>query len=317
MHHAGEWMLGYRFSRETAGPDMQHGSDTVTDLQIPGSVCGAHPCSMTASDMTMDMHMLHLMYAPTDRFTLMVMPMWMSHEMDMRALEQPAGEEEEGEEGGEHGGHGGGHGAHSHGTEGLGDTVFGALVRLHETSGLHAHLGLMVSAPTGSVEEKNPDGTFVHYAMQPGSGTWDFVPSITVGGGLGDLTWGAQLSGVIRMEERNDSGYALGDISEATAWGAWRLNEWLSASVRLKRREQGAIEGHYNGPHNHSAPVDLQPNYGGIFHDAGIGVNVVVPRGPLAGHRLSAEWLEPLGDDLNGYQLERSGTLHVAWTKAF
>lgn len=310
-HDAGHWMLGYRFSLEQSGSAMRHGGETATDIAVSGA-CGAHPCSMTASDMTMEMHMLHVMYAPTDRFTLMLMPMWMSHEMDMRELDLPEAEEPE-----EHGGHGGHAGAHSHGTEGWGDTVFGALVRLADAEDLHAHLGLMVSAPTGSVDHKNPDGTFVHYAMQSGSGTWDFLPSVTVGGELGRLSWGAQLLGVVRLEEKNDSGYSLGEGSEATAWTAFQMNDWLSASVRLKRLEQGAIEGHYNGPHNHSAPVDLQPNYGGIFHDAGLGLNLVVPRGPLAGHRFSAEWLKPLGDDVNGYQLERSGVLHLAWSKAF
>jgi hypothetical protein len=81
---------------------------------------------------------------------------------------------------------------------------------------------------------------------------------------------------------------------------------------------QAAIEGHYNDPnHNHSSPPDLQPNYGGRFLDVGFGVNTVVPSGPFKGHRFSLEWLEPVYDDVNGYQLERDGTLWLNWSKAF
>jgi hypothetical protein len=314
LHKAGEWMLGYRFSFEEAGPGMRRGGRSATDDEI-ATACGHAACSMAVSDMTMQMHMLDLMWAPSDRLTLMVMPMWMSHEMDMRALDLPP--PPEGEEEGEHGGHGGHAGPHSHGVEGIGDTLFGALVRLVETERSGAHLGLMVSAPTGAVDRKNADGTFVHYGMQSGSGTWDFVPSVTATGEAGRWSWGAQASGVVRLKEENDSGYRLGDVFEVTAWGSVQLTDWVSANVRLEHVTAGAIEGHFNGAHNHSAPPDLQPNYGGEFADVGLGLNLVVPRGPLAGHRFAVEWLEPVMDEPNGFQAERAGVLQVAWSKAF
>jgi hypothetical protein len=90
-----------------------------------------------------------------------------------------------------------------------------------------------------------------------------------------------------------------------------------SASLRGLYTEQSVIEGHYNGPHNHSSPPDLQFNYGGRFWDIGFGVNTVVPGGPLKGLRLSAEWLQPVMDDPNGYQLEREGTLWANATMSF
>jgi hypothetical protein len=314
MHDAGEFMVGYRYAREEAGPGTRRGSHNATDAEI-ATGCGNSACSMAVADMRMDMHMLDLMWAPTDRFTLMVMPMWMSHEMDMRALDLPPSESEDEE--GEHDGHGGHAGPHSHGTEGWGDTVFGALVRVAETPNGAAHLGLMVSAPTGAVDEMNADGTFTHYHMQLGSGTWDLVPSLTATGRAGRWSWGGQASGVVRLEDENDSGYRLGDAFEITGWGAVELTDWVSASLRLEHRKQGQIEGHYNGPHNHSSPVDVQPNYGGEFADVGLGLNLLVPRGPLAGHRLAVEWLEPVKDQPNGFQAEREGALQVGWSKAF
>jgi hypothetical protein len=317
LHKAGEFMVGYRYMYSRHGGDMLHGSSEADDHAIrhnacllPGEDPGSHSthnhCSMKPSNMTMKMHMLDIMYAPTDWVTLMVMPQWMTMDMGMSPLE------------GAHDDDGHGHmGGHGHGTDGLGDTIFGALVMLSEGPGHHLHTGLMFSAPTASVDEKNPDGTYVHYGMQLGSGTWDFLPSLTYTGRAGLWSWGAQASGIIRMEDENESGFSYGNVFQSTVWGSYRVVNWLSASVRLLYMRQAAIEGHYDAGHNHHSPPDLQGNYGGRFLDVGFGVNTVVPSGALKGHRFAVEWLEPVHDDVNGYQLEREGTLWLNWSKAF
>jgi hypothetical protein len=191
------------------------------------------------------------------------------------------------------GAHGKHMGSHSHGTEGWGDTIFGPEIRLAHGPGYSP----MISAPTGRVDFQS-SGVFTHYGMQPCSGTW-----------------GAQVLGIVRLEDENESGYRLGDVFQVTAWGSYRFANWISASLRGLYTEQGQIEGHYNRLHNHSSPPDLQSNYGGRFWD--IGVNTVVTGGPLKGLRLSAEWLQPVMDDPNGYQLEREGTLWANATMSF
>jgi hypothetical protein len=216
----------------------------------------------------------------------------------------------------EHGTHGGHGGGHSHGTDGWGDTIFGPELKIADGPGYHLQFAPMISAPTGEVNKKT-NGVFTHYMMQPGSGTWDFVPSITYTGRADRITWGAQVLGVVRMEEENDSGYRLGDMFQATGWGSYRFANWISASIRGLYTDQGEIAGHYNGPHSHSSPPDLQFNYGGQFWDIGFGINTVVPSGALKGLRLSAEWLQPVGEDVNGYQLERDGTLWANASMAF
>ena len=113
-------------------------------------------------------------------------------------------------------------GQHTHGTQGWGDTIFGPELRLADGPGYHLQINPMVSAPTGSVD-KQMDGVFTHYGMQPGSGTWDFVPSITYTGRADRMTWGAQLLGIVRLEDENESGYRLGDVFQATAWGSYRF----------------------------------------------------------------------------------------------
>lgn len=327
MHKKGEWMVGLRYMYSSESGDVLHGGSKASDQMIIDNGCGpTHKCSMVQSDMSMNMYMLDIMYAPTDWMTLMVMPMYMTHDMTMRPLKSTGGMMANGHsmgmdmDGGmddmmSHGTHMGG-GSHSHGTDGWGDTIFGPELRLADGPGYHLQFSPMFSAPTGSVNKKM-NGVFTHYMMQPGSGTWDFLPSLTYTGRADKFAWGAQVLGVIRMEEENESGYRLGDVLQVTGWGSYRFANWISASVRGLYTDQGQIEGHYNGAHNHSSPPDLQFNYGGTFWDIGFGINTVVPSGPLKGLRFSAEWLQPVDENVNGYQLERNGTLWANTTYSF
>ena len=306
MHHEGEFMIGYRYMYSRSGGTILNGSDEVSDAQLAAAGFSAVP-----TEMTMHMHMLDLMYAPRDWLTFMVMPQWMRMEMSMREVEGAV------DDGGHGGGHGGHTGAHAHSTDGLGDTGLYALVRLLEANGHHVHAGLGFSAPTGSVDQKDAEGVYTHYMMQLGSGTWDFLPSLTYTGRMEGWAWGAQASGIIRLEEKNESGFRFGDAFQATAWGSRRLTDWLSASLRLSYFTQGIIKGHYNGPHNHTSPPDIQPNYGGRFLDLGIGLNAAVQRGALQGNRFGIEWLQPLHQDVNGFQQKRDGSLYATWSRAF
>ena len=51
--------------------------------------------------------------------------------------------------------------------------------------------------------------------------------------------------------------------------------------------------------------------------EAGLGLNFLVPKGPLKGHRLAIEGLAPLHQDLNGVGMDREYALVVGWQKAF
>ena len=91
----------------------------------------------------------------------------------------------------------------------------------------------------------------------------------------------------------------------------------VNVTVRALYRNEGDIDGHYHGPHNHGSPPDFQENYGGDTLDIGIGLNVVIPRGPLQGNRLGIEALLPVYQDLNGIQIERDFTLVAGWQWSF
>jgi len=308
LHRQGEWMLGYR-SMFQRFDGLYHGGDNINRAEL-----AAAGYSMTPTSMTMTMHMLDIMYAPTDNLTLMLMPQYMTMDMSMASI--GAGDDD-----GDHGGHGGGHsmtaGGHDHSTSGLGDTVLSASYRFAQVDNHRFHVTLGVSAPTGDIRKKNADGTYMHYGMQIGSGTWDLLPSVTCLGGDGALTWGAQAGGVFRLETFNGAGFAFGDRHYLTSWGAYRFVPWASASLRLQYNHEDDINGHYDGPHNHTSPPDLQGNYGGEWSEVGFGVNTAIQSGLLGGLRFAVEYVLPVRQSYNGYQLGREQALNLSLSRSF
>lgn len=319
-------MVGYRFMYNRQAGDMLHGSNPASDLDIVNNGCGKglNGCRLTPTYMNMSMHMLDIMYAPTDWLNLMLMPQFMDMEMNLRELNgappvKPGGHV---------------HTGTGHATGGVGDTGIYALVKVFDKPMHHVHAGLGLSAPTGDVDIKlrrshRQDEGFIHYGMQLGSGTWDFKPSLTYTGKLDDWSWGAQVNGTKRLEDKNSSGFAFGDIFQSTAWGGYSLTHWLSASIRGVYTLQGAVKGQFNPTQgavngklvsnvNPSAgPMDFPSSYGGRYWDVGFGLNAVVPSGPLAGNSFGFEWLQPVNTDVNGYQLDRDGALSASWSIMF
>lgn len=316
MHEGGEVMVGVRFERQRFSGANQQGTDEISDAEIL-----AAGYTTRARSMEMDMVMLDLMFAPTSDITLMVMPHYMWHRMVMVGIDPANTGMDMGH--GMEGGHGHGHGGlpfgmeHAHGTEGFGDTLVSASYRLARKPGFRAHATLGVWIPTGAVDRMNDDGTFVHYAMQSGSGTWDIEPVLTVSGTEGALGWGAQASYRWRTEDANDSGFAFGDKARVTGWLSYLLTGDLGATARVEYEHEGPILGHYNGPHNHNAPVDIQANYGGETVSAGLGLNWRLPVGGRMRPQLGVEFTLPVYQDLNGIQLPRDWRMAVSLTKTF
>ncbi|PZN82630.1 MAG: hypothetical protein DM484_06120, partial [Candidatus Methylumidiphilus alinenensis] len=213
LPQAGDFMVGYRYLYSTDSGQMVKGLNPVSDQSIVSNGCKGSPCYVTPTRMDMNMHMLDLMYAPTDWLTLMAMPQFMDQSMTMRPLDgapsinnaSPSTSAAVM------------HSYHEHQTGGVGDTGLYALFKLFDVPGHHVHVTLGVSAPTGDtgIQMRDTHGInigFIHYGMQLGSGTWDFKPSITYTGQMDEWSWGAQISGTHRLQEQNVNGYALGDI---------------------------------------------------------------------------------------------------------
>ncbi|MGR9108149.1 MAG: DUF3570 domain-containing protein, partial [Gammaproteobacteria bacterium] len=206
----GDFMVGYRYMFSRRAGDTLAGSNPVNDLTIVSQGCEIRQCQLTAEEMNMNMHMLNIMYAPTDWLNLMLMPQFMDMNMNLRQLQGAPPPNADANGGHFHSAGGGGHE-----TGGVGDTGLVALFKLFHSTEHHLHLGLGVTAPTGDVgikvegmeiNENDPhfgEPLFIHYGMQLGSGTWDLVPSLTYLGHRDRWSWGAQTRGVVRLEDRN------------------------------------------------------------------------------------------------------------------
>ncbi|WP_232463792.1 DUF3570 domain-containing protein [Methylovulum psychrotolerans] len=331
LHKTNDVMVGYRYMYSRQAGDTLHGTGVASDSQIQSQGCTqgyTHTCRVTPAYMDMGMHMLDIMYAPTNWLNVMLMPQFMDMDMDMRNLQglrfNPTQDHL-------HGGHR---------TGGIGDTGMYALFKLFDNGNHHFHATLGLSAPTGDTDimlrrMHGKDSGYLHYGMQLGSGTWDFKPSLTYTGQWDDWSWGGQFSAVTRLQNHNDAGYALGDMFQTTAWGSYSLTHALSASVRGLYTVQQQIDGRFNSVagvidgvvvknvnpgskiNYSSGPMDYPSSYGGRYWDVGFGLNYTVPAGTLKGNNIGVEWLQPVQDDVNGYQLEREGTLSATWSVMF
>ncbi|MGB4498725.1 MAG: DUF3570 domain-containing protein [Methylococcaceae bacterium] len=318
LPNAGDVMVGYRYMYANQTGTTQNGLNTVSDSAIVNQACGSQKCFVTPNEMSMNMHMLDLMFAPTDWLTLMLMPQFMDMHMTMRPLNgapetpsmtTPLGAAIL-------------HAGHEHTTGGVGDTGMYAIFNVYKSTNQQLNISLGGTAPTGDSDIRlrnthQQDLGFIHYGMQLGSGTWDFKPAITYTANIEDWSFGVQLNGTKRLESSNKAGFALGDIFQATSWGSYSWTNWLATSIRGVYTLQGALQGGYRGVYHQIGAMDFTNSYGGRFVDVGFGVNASMPNGSLQGNRLSFEWLQPVLDDVNGYQLPREGALSATWSYAF
>ena len=333
MHKEGGLMLSHRFMRmEREG--MGSGTRSLSRQDVFN-----HGFDRSPTDMQMDMHMFGIMYAPSDHITFMGMLHYSEKEMNMvsgsasssghtsanehatetghmnHAKPVTSGHTDESGQGViEHGGHAGGR--HHHSTRGVGDTTLTALYQFWSQDDQSAHFGLGIGFPTADVEEKM-GGRFQPYGMQLGNGVWDLRPSLTWLGKNDHWSWGSQISARINLDDENDAGFAYGNELGATVWGARKLADAVSLSGRFQYAHQDDIEGQYRSEGSHRAPPFLTENYGGEVLNAGIGLNLIGTSGVLRGHRLAAEVLLPVHEDLNGIQLQRDYSLIIGWQKAF
>ncbi|MEM7009128.1 MAG: transporter, partial [Thermodesulfobacteriota bacterium] len=194
-HNTGEIMFSYRYMfMDMDGNRI--GTNKVSNQRV------LEDFMVTPTDMTMQMHMFGLMYAPTDYITIMGMLPYVKKSMNHLTRMGTRFKTE---------------------SSGIGDIKFTGLIKIFDNYRQRVHLNAGMSFPTGSIDEKDrtPMGPNqqLPYPMQLGSGTFDLLPGITYLGQFNNISWGSQVSGVIRLGE-NDRDYTLGNVLDLTAWGA-------------------------------------------------------------------------------------------------
>lgn len=308
---AGKWMLSYNYMRMEMDGNLD-GTNSISPQEIVTTVPnlffgspGQPPTlRVVPTEMSTEMHMFGVMYAPTDKITIMGMIPFLEKSMRHVTFQGPAGTTELG--------------TFTTRSSGIGDVKVTGLYNIYEAGTNRVHLNLGLSIPTGSIDENDdvlaPTGTRptlrLPYPMQLGSGTYDLMPGITYKGRNSDIGWGAQYSATIRTDE-NDEGYTLGDIHQLTGWTSYSWTPGTSTSLRLTARSVDKIDGIDS---KIVAPVQTaNPDFqGGDRVDLGIGINFSGQDAGWKGLRLGAELGVPLRQDLNGPQMEADWNLTVA-----
>jgi hypothetical protein len=322
-------MLGYRYQRSMEGANYLHNTQPasyVTASNFGGG--GGNGVSMISTGMQMNMHMLDIMYAPTDWLTLMLMPQYMTMDMNM-AMVVPQTMQNM------CGGMVCPNMRSYNASGGIGDTGGYMLFKLWDSPDHKLVLSQGATAPTGQVNIRGEFNNSVPYAinMQLGSGTWDYKPALTYSGRYDDFFWGAQATGTYRMRFYNNqnqllnaSGYRLGDIIQGSLWTGYQATDWLSATLRGVYTGQGksissggdqsttAADGSASSMYT---PETYTTNYGGMYGDVGFGLVGNLPFKPFTGHTFSFEWLQPVYTNVVGYQHERTGQLNATWNMHF
>jgi hypothetical protein len=287
-HNKGEFMVSYR-NMQMDMNSLQEGTKTVAASDVLDNTRNSY--TMAPTSMTMKMHMLGLMYAPTDITTAMLMLSYLEKDMDM-LMQMPMGMRMN----------------MPMDSKGAGDLKAGALHNIFSQDGQKVHLNLVMSLPTGSIDEKNDSGVVLPYAMQLGSGTYDLLPGITYTAQTESYSYGAQAQATLRLGENNRD-YTLGDRIKVQSWVQMPVHQQVSISVRVAYEDWQTIEGADSRLNAMMAPTldpDLQ---GGNVASAGLGVNITLPMG----NRLAVEYSKELAQDLDGPQMAQDDSLTLAW----
>ncbi len=291
VHQRGEWMLSYRYMLM----EMDGNLDGSSELSS-GDILDDY--RVAPDNMTMVMHMLGAMYAPSDDLTLMAMVPLLDNEMDHVTRMG---------------------GAFTTETDGVGDVKLSGLYRLRQTDDSTLILNLGLSLPTGSIDEEDVTGMSMGnavqlpYPMQLGSGTYDLRPGITYTARRDHYSWGAQGSYTYRLGE-NDNDYTLGDRFQVTAWYARPFARHWSWSLRGIYSDQDSIDGAdsaLNPMMRTTVPTADPDLQGGERIDVAAGLNWAIP-GSLT-NRLALEVIKPVYQDLDGPQMEADYTVVVGW----
>ena len=310
IHHShgkGDWMLEYRFMRMSMG-DLLNGTNKVDTRDISGVRMGMPPTPdpdkqyrMAPTEMTMDMHMLMVMYGLTERISFMAMANYLDNEMDMvmhmndmsgMPVMDMFGTME---------------------TDGVGDALVGVMAEMNQRwtgsfgvslpfgdidqrvdmlmSGINPMTGMSVSVNNANVK--------AGYPMQLGSGTFDLIPGITYSDSTDKLGWGFQASYLLRLGD-NDNDYTLGDVAEVFGWTKYVISPSFLISGKLGYRDWARIDGQDPEMNPSMAPTTDPNATGGKRLDVSLGLNGFFGNG----HSLGVEVAVPAYQDLNGPQME-------------
>lgn len=294
LHPKGGFMVSLRYmNMQMKGNKL--GSNSIEDPTIYNSYMVA------PQNMSMDMYMLGIMYAPTNKLTLMLMQNFVKNNMDLKAKMMMNGMTM--------------FSGFKTASSGLGDLKIGGLYSMYAKNNGSLHLNASLSIPLGSITEKDDTPMMTNmklpYRMQLGSGTFDVSLGATFKGNTETISWGVQPMFLFRTGT-NESGYTLGNKQQLNIWGAYKVSNSISVSARILGSNGQGISGVDAMLNPMMAPTTNTMNYGGEKINTYIGCNVSFPQSSfLKDFRVGLEGGLPIYENYNGIQMDEELTFNI------
>jgi hypothetical protein len=197
-------------------------------------------------------------------------------------------------------------------SSGITDTEISIIDNLSRYSANNLVISYGFSLPTGSIDETGDKGK-LGYPMQLGSGTYDFVPSISHQQMFaGSWAYGVQGRATIRIGN-NSEDYRLGNKCAASTWLTKGLTQRLSLSAILDLAYNDNISGA-----DSDMKLMMSPSLDPEAREATVVTAGIAGRYKFgSGHNLMLRANVPVYEDLTGYQLMTDYKLTFNYKKMF
>ena len=305
-HKKNEVMFSYRFMNMQMGKLFNNNKKLSTDIVMsaPNAASDGSGSYMNAPrSMSMDMHMFGLMYAPSDRLTLMLMNSFLEKEMTQQRMRMAGGAN------------------FDVNSSGFGDLKVSALITLFNEINWKNSFLLGLSLPTGSIDKRGrtpvSNNARLGYGMQNGTGTFDpyfLINNVNI---IKKFRFGEQIHFKLPASGNNSKGYKHGKELDLNLWMSYRILNELSGSVKLSYNYKDKMSGSDNEMNKRMSPVMDSYNHGYQKFNLGIGLNFINHQDFLKNNRLGFEFLVPIHQRYQGIQMGESYKIVLGWQYAF
>ncbi len=205
-------------------------------------------------------------------------------------------------------------------SSGIGDVLLDGLFEVFGRNGIRVHANLGFRIPTGSIDEAGVnapgDSIILPWDMQMGTGSFAIRPGFTAQIQNAKASVGAQVVSTIHLND-NDREYRWGNGLDASGWAGYVLNDVFAVNAGVRYARWGDFKG---------ADITLNrlddPGQDPIFSagtrvDLPVGLNVMMPEGPLSKTLISAEFIFPVHQDYDQPRLKGDTSFRLTFSHAF
>ena len=315
IHESGEYMISIRSMKMKMSGNLNTSgnlSDSqIINLQNPYQM-GSMPAklSVVPQNMDMDMTMLGLMYAPSDKFTVMAMAMFAGKEMILNTYKGMMDRAYIGS-------------FETSSSNNLSSFSLSTLIRLTSEENHNSHIEIGLSEHSGSNNLKGlvltpmnmKKNMVLPYAMQLSDKSKKIIFAYTRNNMLNEsYTSGFQIRSISTIEKDK---WSYGDKLILSGWLGKEFDINTSGTLGIYFHNEGKINGRDSSI---MAPVQTAnpENYGGNTLEIGFGINKLLAI--LPGHhkdRVAIEALIPINQQPNGTQMKKKWSLTIGYQKTF